>query len=110
MAGLIGGRPSPWAPPKSFPARSVFFQLIRLPPPHSLPHSYLFPEAPVLTCPGSSFVAMEAALSCCCSAPGCRLAATDLLVDLMTPSADAMEAGCALLTQMHFMTPFTLSK
>ena len=81
-----------------------------MPPPPSLPYSYLFPEAPVLTCPSSSFVAMEAALARCCSAPGCRLAATDLLVDLMAPSADAMDTGCALLTQMHFMTPFSLSR
>jgi len=54
---------------------------------------------------------MEEALDRHCRSPSSRLAAVDLLVHLMTPSADSMEDGIEALNEIHFRNgPVQISK
>jgi len=71
----------------------------------------LFPEALALLDPTCGHGNMEEALDRHCRSPSSRLAAVDLLVHLMTPSADSMEDGIEALNEIHFRNgPVQISK
>ena len=52
--------------------------------------------------PDASCAQLEAALDCCCTEPGARQAAMELVVALMAPSASNFELGFGVLNDIHF--------